>query len=238
MCHEMSHAMGRTVVILLALIAGVAHAADPVPRSDAIIGPLAVAPAAPADVTRQCDTRLAALESQKAQLESLPLTTPAADLLSTYDDVYNLAVTTAYSETFLKDAHPDVAIRKAAEDCLQRAAKALTALSMSRAIYERLKTIDVAQLAPEMRFTVQRQLDAYRRAGVDREPAVRGGSPHCRTPSPRTASSSSATSRRTAGRSARVPRNWTGCPTTTARHARRARTDSYESRWPIRTYSP
>lgn len=170
----MRHETGRTAALLLALVTGMAHAADHPLRSDVVIGPLAVTPAAPADVTRQCDTRLAALEAQRASLESLPLTTPAPGLLSAYDDVYNLAVTTAYSEPFiLKDTHPDAAIRKAAEECLQRASTALTALSMSRAIYERLKAIDAAALAPEMRYTVRRQIETFRRSGVDLEPEVR-----------------------------------------------------------------
>ena len=87
---------------------------------------------------------------------------------------YNLVVTTAYTEpSVLKDTHPDAAVRKAAEDCVQRAVAAATAFSMSRPIYERLKAVDAKGVAPELRYTVQRQLDNYRRSGVDRDDATR-----------------------------------------------------------------
>ena len=125
-------------------------------------------------MTKQCDSRLAAIKSQQADLEALPLTTDPATLLAAYDDAYNLVVTTAYTEpSVLKDTHPDAAVRKAAEDCVQRAVAAATAFSMSRPIYERLKAVDAKGVAPELRYTVQRQLDNYRRSGVDRDDATR-----------------------------------------------------------------
>ena len=159
---------------LLMTVAGIAPAAPHTPSSDALIGPISLTPKGPADVTKQCDSRLAAIKSQQADLEALPLTTDPATLLAAYDDAYNLVVTTAYTEpSVLKDTHPDAAVRKAAEDCVQRAVAAATAFSMSRPIYERLKAVDAKGVAPELRYTVQRQLDNYRRSGVDRDDATR-----------------------------------------------------------------
>ena len=159
---------------LLMTAAGIAPAAPYTPSSDALIGPISLTPKGPADVTKQCDSRLAAIKSQQADLEALPLTTDPATLLAAYDDAYNLVVTTAYTEpSVLKDTHPDAAVRKAAEDCVQRAVAAATAFSMSRPIYERLKAVDAKGVAPELRYTVQRQLDNYRRSGVDRDDATR-----------------------------------------------------------------
>ena len=160
--------------VLLMTAAGIAPAAPYKPSSDAVIGPISLTPKSPAEVTKQCDTRLAAIKSQQADLEAMPLTTDPATLLAAYDDAYNLVNTTAYTEpSVLKDTHPDAAVRKAAEDCVQRAAAAATAFSMSRPIYERLKTLDAKGVAPELRYTVQRQLDNYRRSGVDRDDATR-----------------------------------------------------------------
>ncbi len=165
---------GLTASALLMTVAGAALAADHKPVSDAVIGPISLTPKGPADVTRQCDTRLAAIKLEQANLEALPLSTDPATLLAAYDDVYNLVVSTAYTEpSVLKDTHPDAAVRKAAEDCVQRAVTAATAFSMSRPIYERLKAIDAKGVAPELRYTVQRQLDNYRRSGVDRDDATR-----------------------------------------------------------------
>ena len=159
---------------LLMTAAGVAPAAPHTPSSDALIGPISLTPKGPADVTKQCDRRLAAIKDQQANLEAMPVTTEPGSLLAAYDDTYNLVVTTAYTEpSVLKDTHPDAAVRKAAEDCVQRAVAAATAFSMSRPIYERLKAVDAKGVAPELRYTVQRQLDNYRRSGVDRDDATR-----------------------------------------------------------------
>jgi thimet oligopeptidase len=159
---------------LLMTAAGTAPAAPYKPSSDALIGPISLTPKGPADVTKQCDSRLAAIKAQQADLEALPLTTDPATLLAAYDDAYNLVNTTAYTEpSVLKDTHPDAAVRKAAEDCVQRAVAVATAFSMSRPIYERLKAVDAKGVAPELRYTVQRQLDNYRRSGVDRDDATR-----------------------------------------------------------------
>ena len=160
--------------VLLMTTAGVAQAAPHKPASDAVIGPISLTPKGPAEVTKLCDTRLAAIKAQQANLELMPVITDPATLLAAYDDVYNLVLTTAYTEpSVLKDTHPDAAVRKAAEDCVQRAVAAATAFSMSRPVYERLKTVDAKGVAPELRYTVQRQLDNYRRSGVDRDDATR-----------------------------------------------------------------
>jgi len=154
--------------------AGVAPAAPLKPASDAVIGPISLTPKGPAEVTTLCDTRLAAISAQQANLEAMPVTTDPATLLAAYDDVYNLVITTAYAEpAVLKDTHTDAAVRKAAEDCVQRAVAAATAFSMSRPIYERLKAVDAKGVAPELRYTVQRQLDNFQRSGVDRDDATR-----------------------------------------------------------------
>jgi thimet oligopeptidase len=160
--------------VLLMTTAGVAPAAPLKPASDAVIGPISLTPKGPAEVTTLCDTRLAAIRAQQANLEAMPVTTEPAALLAAYDDVYNLVITTAYAEpAVLKDTHTDAAVRKAAEDCVQRAVAAVTAFSMSRPIYERLKAVDAKGVAPELRYTVQRQLDNFKRSGVDRDDATR-----------------------------------------------------------------
>jgi thimet oligopeptidase len=104
----------------------------------------------------------------------MPLTTESATLLAAYDDVYNLAISTAYTEPLvLKDVHPDEAVRKAAEACMQRASSQSTALLMSLPIYQRLQAIDARGVSPDLAYTVRRQLENYRRAGVDKDEATR-----------------------------------------------------------------
>jgi len=78
-----------TTSALLMTVANIALAADHNPASDAVIGPIGLTPQGATDVTKQCDTRLAAIKSQQAGLEAMPAGTDPAVLLAAYDDVYN-----------------------------------------------------------------------------------------------------------------------------------------------------
>ena len=147
--------------------------ADYSPRSDAAIGPIRLAPKNAQEVTDQCDARLAALKSLRASLEMMPLTADAEILIAVYDDVYNLAVTTAYEPRVIKNTHPDAPVRKAAEDCLLRARALRAELSMSRPIYERLQAAEKQGLEPNVKYMLDRQLENYRRAGVDKDDVTR-----------------------------------------------------------------
>jgi len=150
-----------------------ALAADYAPVSDGVIGPILAAPKSDADITAQCDGRLNALASLRAEVETMPLSTEPMTLLAAYDDLYNLANTAVAEPAVVAETHPDAAIRKSAQDCMQRANAALVGMSMSRPLYERLLTVQKAGVPPALRYMLNRQLGAYRRAGVDKDDATR-----------------------------------------------------------------
>src|SRR3546814_7655181 len=56
---------------------------------------------------------------------------------------------------------------------MQRANAALVEMSMSRPLYERLMAVRKAQIPPALRYMLNRQLGAYRRAGVDKDETTR-----------------------------------------------------------------
>lgn len=148
--------------------------ADYQPTSDGILGVPLVAPKSAVDVTTMCDKRIEAVRSMQTKLEAMPLTTKSSDLLAAYDDLYNLTFSAVNTEPgLIKDTNPDAAIRKAAEDCLQRTSEVQTNMSMSRPIFERLQAVEKSGVTPELRYTVAHQIDNYRRAGVDKDEATR-----------------------------------------------------------------
>ncbi len=147
--------------------------ADYSPRSDAAIGPISLAPKNAQEVTDRCDARLVALKSLRAGLEAMPVTADGAILIAVYDDVYNLAATTAYEPRVIKSTHPDPAVRKAGEDCVRRARGQHVELSMSHPIYERLQAAENQGLEPKVKYMLDRQLENYRRAGVDKDDVTR-----------------------------------------------------------------
>ena len=97
-----------------------------------------------------------------------------ADIVAAYDDLYNLVGTASFAEPqLIKETNSDPAIRKAAEECTQKTSDAAIGVGMSRSIYERLQSAEKQGVAPGQRYMLARQIDGYRRAGVDRDEATR-----------------------------------------------------------------
>ena len=168
------HAFKSLSAVLLLTAAAPALSAGYTPVSDAVLGLILAKPKSASEVKAMCDRRIAAIGSLQSKVEGTPLTTPPADLLAAYDDLYNLAVSAGFAEPpLIKDTNPDAAIRAAAEDCVQRTNQVVTRFQMSRPIYERLQAVERAGAAPELRYTLERQLDNFRRAGVAKDEATR-----------------------------------------------------------------
>lgn len=162
----------RVVAGLLAATSAPAIA-EYTPTADRLIEQLQVTPKSATEVTATCNTRLAAISALQKAIESMPVDASPADLLAAYDDLYNLSGTTIIEPMTIKNVNRDAAIRKAAEDCQQRSLELNNKLNMSRPIFQRLQAVDRAGVAPELRYTVARQIDNYRRSGVDRDDATR-----------------------------------------------------------------
>ena len=160
-----------SVIFLMGSVSSGALAAPTV--AEILATPL-VAPASVAEVESRCNAHASAVKAAQASFEAMPLSNDRMKLLRTYDDLYNLAGLLAYAEHYLvQETNPDEAIRKAAEACVVRGAELLTNIGMSRPIFERLNAVNAPGLDPKLRYTVERQLDNYRRSGVDRDEATR-----------------------------------------------------------------
>jgi thimet oligopeptidase len=164
----------KSVVILLTACSAPALAGSYRPMSDALIARIQVAPKDAGEVTAMCDRRLNGIRLLQAKVEAMPLASPSRDLLAAYDDLYNLVTTASSGEPVLiKETNPDPAIRAAAEVCIQRTSELKTAVEMSRPIYERLKGAKKRGVDRSQQYMLDRQIDDYRRAGVDRDEATR-----------------------------------------------------------------
>ncbi|HXG80556.1 MAG TPA: M3 family metallopeptidase, partial [Sphingomicrobium sp.] len=64
-------------------------------------------------------------------------------------------------------------VRAEAESCVSRASDALTGVTLSRPIYDRLAAIPAGGLDEQSRFTLDKTLTNFRLSGVDRDPATR-----------------------------------------------------------------
>lgn len=73
----------------------------------------------------------------------------------------------------LANAHPDQAVRSAAEKCEQAAKSAESKLLLDRQLYDALSAVDVSGVDQETQIFVAKLLREYRRAGVDKDPETR-----------------------------------------------------------------
>jgi thimet oligopeptidase len=161
--------------LLSASLAGAVPAVAAVPsETNRVLADIGVAPKSAAEVRMRCDRGLAAAERAKTALEAMPRGADKLAALRAYDDLYNLTFTLASGEAYLiQETNPDGAIRAAAEDCVKRGSTLATKIGMSRPIYERLQATQKAGVAPELRYMLTRQIDNYRRGGVDKDERTR-----------------------------------------------------------------
>ena len=91
--------------------------------------------------------------------------------------VFNEAMThgenVAYQSHLLEAVHPDSSFRSSAEAISQTANKFLDDLSLNRAVYDALVSVDVFKSDPATRYFMMRTLRDFRRAGVDKDEATR-----------------------------------------------------------------
>src|SRR5690606_36535340 len=74
---------------------------------------------------------------------------------------------------FALNTHPDPGFRAYAQAWAGRIAEQEAALSGDPALYEALAAVDLADAEPGLRYVVERDLERYRRNGIDRSPEVR-----------------------------------------------------------------
>ena len=86
----------------------------------------------------------------------------------------NLALRNTFAvASLLANVHPDEAVRGRAERAEQDASRLQTTLELDRQVYEALAAADPAQLDEDARRVLALSLRDFRRAGVDRDEAVR-----------------------------------------------------------------
>lgn len=84
----------------------------------------------------------------------------------------HLDMVASQSELF-SQAHPDEAVRTAAEDGSKRVSEFVTALWLNPDLYKAYTDVDLKRADAATKFMVEKAVRDFRREGVDREPAVR-----------------------------------------------------------------
>ncbi len=98
----------------------------------------------------------------------------APDTLAAYDDALTLLNDGYARADVAVNAHPDAAMRAAAQKCQQELQKLQTEIQLDRAVYDALGAVRLlADAEPATRNFLARVLRDFRRAGVDRDEPTR-----------------------------------------------------------------
>jgi thimet oligopeptidase len=144
------------------------------PASDGLLLDLQLTPADASAVKAMCNERLEAAAQLRSNLEAMPVTTDPQMLFAAYDDLYNILASTAYTEALLlQNVHGDTDIRKAGAECQALASDAITEMTLSKPLFDRLNAVQAANEDPAMDWTLVRQVESFRRGGVDKDDATR-----------------------------------------------------------------
>jgi thimet oligopeptidase len=125
----------------------------------------------PADLTGMIDAAIAVATEGFAKVKAAgaePL-----DLLDGYDEAMAALGNAANHVDLFAVAHPDAAMRAAAEVGKQTIAKVITDASLDRELYDLLATLDVGDADGPTRYFLDTTLRDFRRAGVDRDESTR-----------------------------------------------------------------
>lgn len=165
-----------TGILTLALWAGTATAAS-APQaqvdSDRFQATIDVNPASAAAVTARCD---AAETLAKRLMTELAARSGAATIdvdFRSFDALTNLIWAAQNDGYLISQTSIAKPVRDAGQVCSERMSAIGTDLSLSRPIYDRLVAIPANGLDAATRFTLDKTLQQYRLAGVDRDAATR-----------------------------------------------------------------
>jgi thimet oligopeptidase len=96
-----------------------------------------------------------------------------ANTLKPYDEVLIYLDAAGSQSGLIQEVHPDEAVRAAAEKVSQKVQAFYTDLSLNRAVYDALSSLDLKGADAETRFYVEKTLRDFRLSGVDKDEATR-----------------------------------------------------------------
>jgi thimet oligopeptidase len=132
-------------------------------------------PPPPDPLLDTCNARIAKAKAYRDAIISVaaqPTRTTLA-VLAPYDDL-ELELANAEAEPSLfRAVHPDAKVRDSAAQCEQQVAKLRTELSLDRQLYDVFAGLDTAGLPADASRVVAKNLEDFRRAGVDKNDQTR-----------------------------------------------------------------
>ena len=127
----------------------------------------------PAEFRRSGEDAMAAARDGIARLKALRPPYAVRDVLELYDEAMGALDDASSRASVARHAHPDAAMRDAAEAAEQALETLSNDIRMDRGVYDVLASLDLSGEDPQTRKWMEKVLREFRRAGVDRDEATR-----------------------------------------------------------------
>lgn len=126
-----------------------------------------------ATFTKLQDERIAKAQQALNRLLAVKGKHDIKNTLTLYDEVLTYLDVAGQQSGLIQEVHPDEAVRQAAEKSSQKVEAFRTDLSLNRAVYDALSSMDLKAADAETRYYVEKTLREFRLAGVDKDEATR-----------------------------------------------------------------
>lgn len=126
-----------------------------------------------ATFTKMQDERLVKAQQILDRLLAFKGKRTIENTLKTYDEMLIQLDAAGSQSGLIQEVHPEEAMRQAAEKLSQKVQAFYTDLSLNRAVYDALASLDLKGADAETRFYVEKTLRDFRLAGVDKDEATR-----------------------------------------------------------------
>ncbi len=127
----------------------------------------------PAELTAGCQAAIATGQRRIDAVKQLTAPRNTGVALEEFDEGVAALADMSASASTIRNSHPDKAVRDAAEACEQDLARVLTDISLDRALYDVIVSLDLqGQDATTLKWITDTLAD-FRRAGVDKDEATR-----------------------------------------------------------------
>ncbi|HUQ31920.1 MAG TPA: M3 family metallopeptidase [Pyrinomonadaceae bacterium] len=123
--------------------------------------------------TKAQDERLDKAKQALARMVAVKGKRTIENTLKPYDEVLIYLDAAGSQSGLIQEVHPDEAVRNAAEKASQKVQAFYTDLSLNRAVYDALSSLDLKAADAETRFYVEKTLRDFRLSGVDKDEATR-----------------------------------------------------------------
>ncbi len=172
----------RTLALALATGIAIVALSQPTPAASAAVQEVSVGIAGPpfyagiadtASLARQIGTHLDRARTAKAKLLGAGGRRTVENTLRPYDDILVELNGATGLTNIVRTLHPDAAMRAAADTLAQDVSAFATDLGVDRAVLEALEGVDTSKADDDARHFLARELESFRREGVDRDPGVR-----------------------------------------------------------------